>query len=380
VIAFGGRALRANDEPKYLNSPETKIYKKSTILYNLHRAKIDARKRDRIVLVEGYLDVIGVYSAGIHEVVASSGTALGHDQIRSIKRQISQQQAGAGQIILNFDPDPAGARSTEKYISLLLAEGLRVRVLEIPGGLDPDEYIQQNGVDAYRKLLDNAVSYFHWLADRARSKFDMRTAEGRIDAFKFIEPAVHQVNDRLEKAAIAGEMAEYLNIDRDVMRQVFRQNTATHPAAKSKEFASAVPPNEKLLIACLLASADARAAIRHYLSNPELLGLLELREVFEAAVNLDDGAPFSLEALAGGLEPRLQRILSEISFSDCGIREEDAAEQALHCLKALETKAGSAKCEILRRQIRQLEQAGNVHEALRLADELVSLRRRSPGA
>lgn len=380
VIAFGGRALRANDEPKYLNSPETKIYKKSTILYNLHRAKIDARKYDRIILVEGYMDVIGVYSAGIHEVVASSGTALGHEQIRSIKRQISQQQASTGQIILNFDPDPAGARSTEKYISLLLAEGLRVRVLEIPGGLDPDEYIQQNGVDAYRTLLENAVSYFHWLADRARTKFDMRTAEGRVDAFKFIEPAIHQVNDRLERAAIAGEMAEYLNVDRDVMRQMFRQNTATHPAAKPKEFASAVPPNEKLLIACLLASADARAAIRHYLSNPDVLGLLELKGIFHAAVNLDDGTPFSLEALAKGLEPRLQRILSEISFSDCGIREEDAAEQALHCLKALETKADSAKCEILRRQIRQLEQAGNVHEALRLADELDSLRRRSRGA
>ena len=125
-----------------------------------------------MILVEGYMDVIGVYAAGIHEVVASSGTSLGIDQVRAIKRQISQQHAGAGQIILNFDPDPAGARSTEKYISTLLAEGLRVKVLEVPNGLDPDEYIQQNGVDAYRKLLDIAPSYFHWLADRTRTKFD----------------------------------------------------------------------------------------------------------------------------------------------------------------------------------------------------------------
>jgi len=380
LIAFGGRALRPNDEPKYLNSPETKLYKKSTILYNLHRAKIDARKNDRIILVEGYMDVIGVYSAGIHEVVASSGTALGLEQIRSIKRQISQQQANTGQIILNFDPDPAGARSTEKYISLLLAEGLRVRVLEMPGGLDPDEYIHQSGADGYRKLLETAASYFHWLADRARSKFDMRTAEGRIDAFKFIEPAIQQVNNRLERAAIATEMAEYLNVDRDVMRQMFRQNAPLKPAVKAQEFASAVPPNEKLLIWCLLASADARAAIRNYLSNPTLLELLELRSIFEAVMNLDDGAPFTLDTLAGNLEPRLQRILSEISFSDCRIREEDAAEQALHCLRALGNKADSTKCEILRRQIRELEQAGNVHEALCLADELDSLRRRSRGA
>jgi DNA primase len=377
VIAFGARALRPNDEPKYLNSPETKIYKKSTVLYNLHRAKIDARKHERIILVEGYMDVIGIYSAGIHEVVASSGTSLGEEQIRSIKRQICLQQASTGQIVLNFDPDPAGARSTEKYISLLLAEGLRVRVLEIPGGLDPDEYIQQNGVDAYRKLLESAASYFHWMADRARTKFDMRTAEGRIDAFKFVAAAIQQVHGRLERAAIAGEMAEYLNVDREVIRQVFRQHPAGTPVSKSKEFGSAIPPNEKLLIACLLASAEARAAIRHYLVNADLLALLELRSIFENVMKLHDDVPLSLDSLASGLDPRLQRILSEITFSDCGIREEDAAGQALHCLKALETKAASAKYERLKRQIRDLEQKGNFQEALRLTDELDSLKRQS---
>ena len=160
VIGFGGRALRAGDEPKYLNSPETKLYKKSSVLYNLHRAKIDARKNNRMILVEGYMDVIGVYAAGIHEVVASSGTSLGIDQVRAIKRQISQQHAGAGQIILNFDPDPAGARSTEKYISTLLAEGLRVKVLEVPDGLDPDEYIQQNRRRRLSKTLGHSAELF----------------------------------------------------------------------------------------------------------------------------------------------------------------------------------------------------------------------------
>src|SRR5581483_5711783 len=104
AIAFGGRALRANDEPKYLNSPESRIYKKSLVLYNLHRAKIDARKQERMILVEGYMDVIGIYSAGIHEVVASSGTALSGEQVKAIKRQISQS-ATKGRIILNFDSD-----------------------------------------------------------------------------------------------------------------------------------------------------------------------------------------------------------------------------------------------------------------------------------
>ncbi len=214
--------MRDGDEPKYLNSPETKIYKKSSVLYNLHRAKIDARKHDRMILVEGYMDVIGVYSAGIHEVVASCGTSLGIDQVRSIKRQVSQQQAGTGQIILNFDPDPAGARSAEKYIATFLAEGLRVKVLELPGGLDPDEYIQQQGVDAYRARLDTATSYFHWLADRARDKFDFQSAAGRVDAFKSLLPAMQQVGDRIERSAIATELAEYLKLDRSVIADQLR--------------------------------------------------------------------------------------------------------------------------------------------------------------
>src|SRR5207248_1999438 len=110
-----GRALRPGDEPKYLNSPETRIYRKSSVLYNLHRAKIDARKQDRLILVEGYMDVIGIYAAGIREVVASCGTSLTNEQVRILKRQIAQQQASAGEIILNFDADDAGTRSTEKY-------------------------------------------------------------------------------------------------------------------------------------------------------------------------------------------------------------------------------------------------------------------------
>jgi len=372
VIAFGGRALRPGDEPKYLNSPDTKLYKKSSVLYNLHRAKIDARKHNRMILVEGYMDVIGVYSAGIHEVVASSGTALGIDQVRAIKRQISLQQAGTGQIVLNFDPDPAGARSTEKYISSLLAEGLRVKVMEIPGGLDPDEYIQQNGAEGYRNGLANATSYFQWLADRARTKFDVRTAEGRVDAFKFIAPVIEQVHDRIERSAIANEIAEYLKVDRSVISETFRRQGVrqTNPQ-RARDKNLDIPPNEKILVSCLLVSADARAVIEQYLSGSPLLPLLELRQIFEAAFALSaEGASFSLEALTGRVDGRLERILIDVTFSDCTVQEESAAEQAISCLKALESKSVTAAQQQLKIRIRDLEREGNFAEALRLADEL----------
>ncbi len=380
VIAFGGRALRPQDEPKYLNSPETKIYKKSTVLYNLHRAKMDSRKHDRMILVEGYMDVIGVYSAGIHEVVASSGTSLAGEQVRAIKRQVSQQQASTGQVILNFDSDTAGTRSTEKYIGTLLAEGLRVRVLEVPGGLDPDEYIQQNGPGAYRGLLERATSYFHWLADRAREKFDMRTAEGRVDAFKFLLPVLQHVNDGVERAAIASELAEYLNVDREVIRENLRRISRKDTVQKATNVSSAIPPNEKLLVACLLASADARSVINEYLRRADMLPAFQLRTVFEAAVALEDeGLPFSLEAVANRLDTRMQNLLTELSFLETGMREEDAAQQALRCLEALETTCVRAARDSLRHQIRELENKGNFAEALRLADELNKTKHASPG-
>ena len=378
VIAFGGRALRPNDDPKYLNSPETKVYKKSTVLYNLHRAKIDARKHDRMILVEGYMDVIGVYSAGIHEVVASSGTSLAVEQVRAIKRQVSHQQASAGQVILNFDADPAGMRSTEKYIGTLLAEGLRVKVLEVPGGLDADEYIQQNGADAYRHVLERATAYFYWLADRTREKFDMRTAEGRVDAFKSLLPVLQQVNDRVERAAITNEVAEYLNIDRDVIRENLRPLRTGERVHKQRDATSALPPNEKLLVACLLASDEARTTINQHLRRTDILAILELRPIFEAVLAFDrEGTPFSLEAVSSGLEPRMQQMLMDFSFSDLGVREENAVQQALHCLEALDRKAVSAECEGLRRRIRELEEEGNFTEALRLADELNKVKRAS---
>ncbi|MBV8573250.1 MAG: DNA primase [Acidobacteriaceae bacterium] len=378
VIAFGGRALRAGDEPKYLNSPETRLYKKSTVLYNLHRAKTEARKNNQMILVEGYMDVIGIYSAGLHEVVASSGTALGSDQVRAVKRQISYQQAGTGQIILNFDSDAAGARSTEKYISLLIAEGLRVKVLEIPGGLDPDEYIQREGAEAYRKLVAQAASYFHWLADRARTKFDMRTAEGRIDAFKFIAPVIELVHDKMERFTIAGEMAEYLRVERSVAADVFRKQAAVGRPAKPVSIGSGLEPNEKLLLSCLLAGHEARTVILHFLDSSDLIELLELRQVFAAALKLQNQhTAFSLEALCEGLDSRFRSIVMDLAFSDSAMREEMAAQQALECLRSLETKAVQTQQANLKNRIRDLEREGNVSEALRLTAELNTLGRPS---
>jgi DNA primase len=376
LIGFGGRALSKDVQPKYLNSPDTPIYKKSSVLYNLHRAKIDARKNDRMILVEGYMDVIGIYSAGIHEVVAISGTAMGTDQVRTIKRQVAHQQAAKGAVILNLDPDAAGSRGTEKHITTFLAEGLRVRVLEIPGGLDPDEYIQQFGVDEYRKLLLAAPSYFHWLAERARTKFDMRTPEGRVDAFQFLWPSIQQVADKLERSAIARDVADYLNVDRELVMQNFKRAPKAQTNTAVRQISSALPPNERLLLTALLASEDARAAVRHYMKSSGHFPLLEARDVFEAVLSFnEEQQKFSMEAISGQLSERSQRILTEIGFGESALEENSAAGQALHCLRALEAKAVTVQSDTLRRRIKELEASGDMQEALRVMEELNCLKK-----
>ncbi len=377
LIAFGGRALRPEDKVKYLNSPETRLYKKSAVLYNMHRAKIAARKNDRLILVEGYMDAIGVYASGVQEVVALCGTALSSVQIRMMKQQTSYQ-TGRGHIVLNLDSDAAGAGSTGKHITPLLAEGLRVKVLEIPDQLDPDEYIQQNGPDEYSKQLDQAPSYFHWLTDYARSKFDSRTAEGRVDAFKLILPAIELVHDRIERAAIANEVAEQLGIDHDVVRQSLRPRQSNQHPPKPPETSSAVPPNERLLLACMLSSRDARAVIRHFLNGFDAEGILEFKPIFDAVLAAETPeSPFSLPAAMSLLDNRLQRMLSEISFAESGVAEEYASQQAIDCLKLLEMKFLTRRGDELKKQIRKLESDGKLDEALYLINQLDGLKRAS---
>ena len=242
--------------------------------------------------------------------------------------------------------------------------------------MDPDEYIQQNGADAYRKLLSNASSYFHWLADRTRNKFDMGTVEGRVDAFKFLWPTIQQVSDKLERSAIADEVAGYLNLDRETIRQQFKK-TPRAEAPRPRAVSSAVAPNEKLLLACLLASTDARTAIRHYVGDGDPLKGMELRPIFSAIVSFNEEARrFSLEDIVNQLEPHFQRILTEIGFGELPVAEDGAAAQALDCLRALENKALATHMETLRRRVQELEKAGDFEGAMKVAEELNALQRR----
>jgi DNA primase len=364
IIAFGGRALKPGEEAKYLNSPETPLYRKNTVLFNLHRAKDAIRKTEHVILVEGYMDVIGVYSAGVHEVVASCGTALNNQQVRVLKKH-------SDKVVVNFDSDNAGANATEKSLEKLLEEGLRVRVLELHGGKDPDEYIKQNGPDVYRENLAKAPGYFHWLADRARKKFDVRTSEGKIAGLQFLLPAIQRVTDKLERATIAEEVASYLGIERGLVLDQFRKIAADKgAAAPAGRQTASVPATEKLLVNCLLQSPEARERVLPKLSGLQVYGKLVSRPILEALAGAIEGkTSFDFSDLEGRLTDRERDLLATVVFADEMSEDSHALDQASRCLQALEEQDRELSNSSLRERIKAAERSGNIAEAMRLMKE-----------
>ncbi|HTB11434.1 MAG TPA: DNA primase [Bryobacteraceae bacterium] len=372
VIAFGGRAMRDQDQPKYLNSGETPIYKKTSVLYNLHRARDTMRRSNRAVLVEGYMDVIGVYSAGVKEVVASCGTGFTPPQAGVLHRH-------SDHVVVNFDPDRAGAEASEKAIQILLDEGVHVRVLTLDGGLDPDEYVKQTGADAYRAKLDSASTYFHWLADRARQKFDMRSSDGRMEAFRFLLPSVQKIGDKLERAAIANDLAGYLGVDAGLVLDQFKKAATDRrgpkgvPAKAAPKEAVSVPAIENILLQTTIASAEVRAEILPLLT-PGLIGDFATREIFETMRAMEEaGSEVTFSGLDGRLSPALQTLLHSVLAADDIDNEGVSLEAARACLRKLESGAMKRRVDELRARVRSAEREGRMAEALELMGDLARL-------
>jgi len=247
VIAFTGRTLATDEKsgPKYLNSPETSIYSKGKVLFNLDLAKEWVKKFDYAILVEGQMDCISVYAAGFHNVIASSGTAFTELQAKLLGRFSKNA-------VVNFDPDTAGAKATERTLGLLVEEEFTIKVLTLEQGFDPDLYIRRKGKEAYGEALKHSQKYFDYLIERARSQFPVRTGEGKVKALNYLLPHIQRVPSRIVRDELAHEISQKLGIDSAILRQELRHAAGTRAAAAVKAPAEAqVTDAEKVLIRAL---------------------------------------------------------------------------------------------------------------------------------
>jgi DNA primase len=263
VIAFTGRTLSSDEKagPKYLNSPETAIYSKSRVLFNLDQAKEAIRKLDYAILVEGQMDCISVFAAGFHNVIASSGTAFTEIQARLLGRFSKN-------VVVNFDPDTAGAKATERTLGLLVEEDFQIKVLTLEAGFDPDLFIRRKGKAAYGEALKHSQRYFDYLIERARSQFPVRSAEGKVKALNYLLPHIQRVPSRIVRDELAHEIAQKLGIDSAVLRQELKHAATNRSVASVKATVEAqVTDAEKLLIRALTSAGEMQASEEHVSSR-----------------------------------------------------------------------------------------------------------------
>ncbi len=212
IVGFGGRTMEADQEniPKYLNSPQTLIYNKSVILYGLDKAKQDIKKENVAIVVEGYMDALSSYQAGVTNVVASAGTALTEAQVRILKRY-------SNNLALSFDMDQAGEEAVKRGIETALGEEMSLKVIRLPFGKDPDECIQKDG-SAWLKAVKDAKPILEYYFENTFSKLDTEKVEDKKQAVKILLPVISKIGNAIEQTHYLQELGRRVNVDEKILR------------------------------------------------------------------------------------------------------------------------------------------------------------------
>ena len=361
LVGFGGRAM-GDEMPKYLNSPETAVYQKSRVLYNLQRAKDSIRKDNFAVMVEGYLDCIAVHSAGIGNVVATCGTSLTETQVKLLARSTRN-------VVVSFDPDAAGVAATERSLNLLLADGFNVRVLALPPGHDPDLFVREKGGPAYRAQLKESLPYLDYLIERARRQFDWRTQDGKIAALNYLLPYLARLPSKIRRADWASELGSRLGIDERLLREELRRAAVERrgemklrPEVKEMLDRSAVKPAERRLLQILLENEDIRADVLKELEDDAVHKGAGLERVFDEVLAMARaGEALNFQALAERAPEGERRLLYELAF-ETGPEAAGSLDEARSCLRAMQRRKLEAELRALQVEIKKAEQEKKAQE------------------
>src|SRR6201982_2087931 len=367
IVAFGARAL-GDEQPKYLNSPETPIYSKSNVLYHLDRAKDALRRSDFAILVEGYMDAIAVARAGISNVVASCGTALAESQIKLLGRFTRR-------VIVNYDPDPAGQAATERSLVPRLEQDFEVRVLALPPvgdkKADPDLYIREKGAEAYLKQVKDSPPYVDYLIRRA-SQMDLTTGEGKRRAVNFLLPYVQKIPNNILRSEWATRLAQQLRLDEPVLRAALSKAASERRSEVKLQpelVRTSAKPAERRLIRMLAEAEGFRHELARQLQASQQYVGLETEKIFAVLVAASlSGEPFHASEVGAQLADRERRLFFEILFEEA---QEPAWEEAQSCLDTLARKQIERELTEVQRGIEANPQGTAMTELLTRKQELM---------
>ncbi len=367
IVAFGGRSMDADQQPKYLNSPETPIYSKGRTLYGLHLTKADIRRVGYAVLVEGYFDFAQALQAGVTSVVASCGTALTVQQAHLLRRFASK-------IVLSYDPDAAGQGAAERSSLLLVQEGFQVNVALLPPGDDPDGFIRKQGVGPYVEQLKTSRPYLEYLLDRAARGVDFGSDEARREFLNRMLPIAAQVPDAAGRDQFADRLAHKARITEDVVRAEIRKAAVERrPALTARELPSfgQIRPAEKGLIWAVF---NDQAAAHEALADldAEDVATLLTRRILELARGLHESAPDDVpSALLARLNMEEARLVTGIAAQAA------APAPVVECVAALKRQRYERERSDLQARIDALQSAaGQDAEMAVLAERKMELVRR----
>ena len=348
VIAFGGRAMEAGQQPKYLNSPETPIYVKGRTLFGLHLSKHAIAKARYGVMVEGYFDFAQAFQNGVQNLVASSGTALTPAQARLLKRFTSK-------VVLSFDPDAAGQGAAVRSSELLVAEGFQVNVAVMPAGADPDTFIRKHGGAAYQEQLRQSRQYLEYLLDKTASEYDLRRDEDRREFLTRMLGVAARIPDAAARDQFADRLSHRARITEEVVRAEIRKAAVQRETVVERRHVPSlgqVKPFEKGLIWALVRDPGAGFAALADLGTIDFTGLAT-GPILEQARSLQ-GWP------EAGLP---QALLERLSTQEAGLVAEITAQPeppvrvAADCVAELRRlQMARERADIQRQMDRLLEQ------------------------
>jgi DNA primase len=366
VIAFTARTLETGDKAgaKYINSPETPLYSKGQVLFNLDKARASIRQHEFAVLVEGQMDCISVFLRGIQNVIATSGTAFTEQQVAILKRHTSQ-------VVVNFDPDAAGSNAAEKSIALLTEEGFNIKIVTLDDGLDPDRYIRERGVEAYMSALRGARRQADYLIERARQLFPGASSEQKGKAMNYLLPHIRRMPEKLARDQFAADAAQKLGIDSAIMREELRQ-AALRRRDHIETRATALTEVERVLLRALAIDDPEFGGSRRLAAE----ALAQQPTWFEHL-----GAFAALQALAARqandpmdvVEDEAQRaLLAETLLAETKPPEENEVKSAI---QEIHERAIESRQRDLRALISEAERRGDFAELAVLTQQKLDLDR-----
>lgn len=371
VVGFGGRIL-GKGEPKYLNSPETPLYNKSRVLYGFDKARETVGKEGYGIVVEGYFDCLTAFQAGVRNVVATSGTALteGH---------LTQMQRYSERWTVMFDGDAAGIRAAKRSLELFVAQGLFARCVLLPGGEDPDTFLRERGVEAFRKLLEEAESLMNFYIDRTVREHKTATVEGKVAAVRSVVPLLAKVKGKVEQAEYVSQAAHRIGVKEEVLwaevRSAASRRAGRDPAPGRRE-APVIPlrAEEAGILRAMLASDSVAARMKEEVSLEDLEDE-DCRAIANKIFSLiSEGVTEGIGERLRFDEERLNRLVASWLVDRERLPGEEAAlQEARDCLFRIGCRRIDRESRLLQDKIAQAEKTGNrevLNKLLRIKHDL----------